>query len=95
MTIQEILENCGFEVSGYSGRGMYGETCLSVRLKDSNGIGNLIYNLVYASKDGDLDEEDIRCLRNFQTDSLGLGMVAYFPNIPYEGDSDNYEDEDD
>lgn len=36
----------------------------------------------------------IRAILNFQTDSMGLDMILYWPNIPYENLEDDVEEDD-
>ena len=90
--MQMILENSGtdeFEARSYSGRCMYGETCLGV----TTGGGNLgrLFALIVESADEDNREELGETLRSMATDSMGRGTIVYFPGTPYVGEE---EDED-
>ena len=87
-----MLENAGIETRSYSGRGMYGKECLGVSI-DRGGLGNFIAD-VLENLDTDRVEEIAEAFRHLSTDSLGLGMIAYFPGVPYNGSSSDDEDED-
>jgi hypothetical protein len=83
-------QDCGdFTVRSYSGRGMYGKECLAI-------TGDLIDLVVlgFIIADGYSDEVDVSDLAGARKDSMGLGVVVYWPSIPFEGDDeDNEEDE--
>ncbi len=97
--IKEIIEDMGYETRSYSGRGMWGDTCLGVSLQGEATLqdfllelGFAITNYVYDSGDKDYDidlcEELFQCLGRPKTDSMGLGMIIYFPVIGWD-DSDD------
>ena len=81
-TLQECLEKLadyfGFDVRSYSGRGMYGKTCLAIV---GEGINLISLGYALGEMDRDIDKYD---LDNMRSDSMGLGMVYYWPNIEYE-----------
>lgn len=81
-TLQECLEKLadyfGFDVRSYSGRGMYGKTCLAIV---GEGISLISLGYALGEMDCDIDKYD---LDNMRSDSMGLGMVYYWPNIEYE-----------
>ena len=89
--LQQLLEDCDIRVRSYSGRGMYGKDCLGVDIK-RRGLGSLMAAIVRETRDE--DEQDIiaAALEGMESDSMGLGMIYYFPDVPYVGDD---EDEDD
>jgi hypothetical protein len=85
--IQQSLEDMGIETLSYSGRGMYGESCLGF-VTDLNPL-YIGFMICRADKNEDIDESNFF---NVKSDNMGLSMVYYFPNIPYvesEGDSEN------
>jgi hypothetical protein len=96
--LQEIVEDAGFDTQSYSGRGMYGKKCLSFNLdRDDNefdaflSIAESIQSYVESHDDG-LELEDITSyFMGAKSDSMGLGVVVYFPNLIWE---DSYDAED-
>ena len=76
----QALEENDFEVRSYSGRAMYGETCLGVDIP--YGVGDLMATLILAVDEDDRDDvaEAVETLR---MDSMGLGQIVYFPRVPF------------
>lgn len=69
--LTEALEDAGYDPEPYSGRAMFGAQCVSVELEG----------------DGDLWELAVDLARTFEgripaprTDSMGKGIVAYWPS---------------
>lgn len=104
----EELENY-FNISySYSGRSMYGDTCVSVTMgRDDARLGDVLeaifeigINLGGVENPG---EEDLKLvnaideiLRSASMDSMGTGTVLYFPAANTVGiKRENYSDEDD
>jgi hypothetical protein len=73
----------------YSGRAMYGQECLGIDL-DSEADA---FRIALAIQSSDLAD----ALSRPRYDSMGLGIIVYFPNVAVpEGvtdDDDEYEDE--
>jgi len=98
--LQEIVEDAGFDAQPYSGRGMYGRKCLSFNLeRDENefdaflSIAEAIQSYVESHDDG-MELEDITpYFMGAKSDSMGLGLVVYFPEIEWEDSDDDEEDE--
>lgn len=98
--LQEIVEDAGFETQSYSGRGMYGKKCLSFNLESGENefdvflsISESIQSYVESHDDG-LELEDITPhFMGAKSDSMGLGIVIYFPEIEWEEIEDQEEDE--
>jgi len=72
----------------YSGRGMYGGSCFGVVLRSARELNIFIFGLGYESRD--LEDSDSpehqaladnlhRMARVAQTDSMGSGIIVYFP----------------
>jgi len=89
----------GLDITSYSGRGMFGKRCVAI---DTEGTeANIIIGLVRGCMDIAADENDcgsllrslLDCIEDARTDSLGMGMVMYWPNIepPEDDASDNGE----
>ena len=78
--LQELLEDNGVETRSYSGRCMYGRTCLGV---DCDGLEDLL--IAVASGVNDDNREDVvYALRGLRSDSMGMGVIVYFPNVEYD-----------
>jgi hypothetical protein len=69
---REMLEGAGFEVSSYSGRGMYGRQCPSVTASSWQEFVSL---LLQATEDVDTD-----LISLCHTDSMGYDTVFYWPS---------------
>ena len=92
--LQMMLDEAGIKTRSYSGRGMYGKYCLSVNVDD---LGKFIADVVSGMQSqvgGENIDEITKAFRRMSTDSMGRGMVVYFPNVPFEGDESDSEDED-
>lgn len=73
----------------YSGRGMYGRNCAGIELDgdaDLLALGAVIAEMV--------EDEDLKTslMRGVRLDSMGLGIIAYWPSIQCEDSPEDYED---
>jgi hypothetical protein len=100
--LQQIVEDAGFETQSYSGRGMFGRKCLSFNLdRDDNefdaflSIAESIQSYVESHDDGFELKDITSYFMGAKSDSMGLGMVVYFPEIDWEDSEDQEEDEED
>lgn len=93
--LQVALENArdhqGVEISirDYSGRGMFGKVCLAVTFDRYVSQAEIIAEAIAcAAEDGIESLNTVRqAIKGASTDSMGLGTVLYWPNVPYtEGD---------
>lgn len=82
-TVQQILEDAGYEVRCYSGRGMGGEECLAVMLSPARHIGDLFADVLLEVRD-DCDNRIVDAFRGMRQDALGKGSIVYFPRIKFE-----------
>lgn len=100
--VQKILERAGYTTRAYSGRGMYGAKCLGVPTDES--LGGVIANIIECMEDpllaafekvGQCEElqEVANAVRRVQTDSLGRGIIVYFPGIEHEASEEEDEEE--
>lgn len=89
MTLQQIIEDLGYETRSYSGRGMYGKSCLGVSLDAEEKPFKILADVFeYLLDDmGGIQETEKKAItkafRQAQTDSLGLGTILYFPRVEY------------
>lgn len=58
----------------YSGRGMYGDTCIGVVLEDGGDIFEIV---------ADCAEQGMR-IPHPHKDSMGLGTIYYWPRLKFE-----------
>ena len=82
--LQDVIENAGYETRSYSGRGMYGKSCLGVQT--DNVIDTLVDILHWAFGEGEdgLFYDTAKALRSAKTDSMGMGSIIYFPDCEYK-----------
>lgn len=111
---QEHVKKFIYELNGYfevrtdySGRGMYGNTCVSINVDRDTRLGDVLEAIFhlgaeYASDDCDAETQFAMemILRSAQMDSMGLGEVIYFPTADTTGMEQNdsegsYDDDDD
>jgi hypothetical protein len=61
---------------------MYGSKCLGVVIPANESLGSFISFVI---KNMEWDERDsvAAAIKNVQMDVLGMGMIVYFPGIPY------------
>lgn len=73
----------------YSGRAMYGKRCIAVEVSEPADLVKIAFwaGQAYGEQ---LDGEDF--LRGMRSDSLGLGMIYYWPE--HEWNSDTMEEKD-
>jgi hypothetical protein len=86
--INEAAYEADAELRSYSGRAMYGSSCLGVSGSERDSARFLI---AVAKEDYDLASDLVDSLR---TDSLGMGIITYFTNIGSEGVVADEEDDD-
>lgn len=76
-----VSENEQYELyENYSGRGMFGRSCLGVVIKQGYSFMDFIINLTRYMDNYDVDDIDFK-LEGATYDNLGLDTVVYFPNI--------------
>jgi hypothetical protein len=88
MDFQKLLEDAGLTPRSYSGRGMYGKECLGVDTDRSEMrvAAELIRAVIETKEEFDDSLYELAgILEDTQTDSMGMGIIMYWPNIPFEG----------
>lgn len=73
--------------SDYSGRGMYGKECIGFDLDRNADMLRLGAAIIAVLG----EDEGSQVISDVSTDSMGLGMIAYFPSVQCP-DWDNSED---
>lgn len=102
---QDLVESAGHETRSYSGRAMYGKSCLGVVIPNGS-LGQFIadifeqmqYNLDAYDDDGVRErcEGAATAFRSMRTDDMGRDdMIVYFTDVAYEEDDDEEEEEED
>jgi hypothetical protein len=89
MKFKDICENAGIETRSYSGRGMYGRNCLGI---DSDSDLGLLVSAMLEYVTDSLEDDDLHdavrtiadAFRDMRTDSMGLGIIVYFPKIKWQ-----------
>lgn len=96
-----LLQSEGFEPRAYSGRNMYGKLCVGFTCDYGKEIRSIVQLLFVAEAEG-IFEEAVKVLAKTKTDSLGLSVIVYFPDVACTHEDfseknpvDDYEDEDD
>lgn len=65
----------------YEGRGMYGRTCAAVDLPSAGKVTELLVALAMQMTEEGQSEDVLELARKTRTDSMGLGVVAYWPGV--------------
>ena len=85
--IQFLLNDIdGADLRSYSGRGMYGKQCLGI---DMDSMADAFRFALMVE-----DEDLTVALSNPCFDSMGLGIIVYFPNVEAPEGIDDDEDDD-
>jgi Ran GTPase-activating protein (RanGAP) involved in mRNA processing and transport len=97
--LQNILEDMDVRVRSYSGRGMYGKSCLGVTIDQDLGpfLSDLMQEMGNLDPDNgeELDAYTDICdaFRSMRTDNMGMGTIVYFQRVEFV--SEESDDEDD
>ena len=89
-TIRRFIDGLSMDVEvleDYSGRGMYGATCLAIVTRSTDGdaqnLGDILNAIYFMGLEMDIDKDNTDAitavLRSAQTDSMGYDTVIYFP----------------
>jgi hypothetical protein len=91
--LQELLEDGGLRTRDYSGRYMYGKKCLGVEVDDLGGFISAVFQV---AAEADCDFSEIaESFQDMRTDSMGSGVIIYFPKIEFITDDDPEDRDDD
>lgn len=93
MKIIATLKRFGVgDVRSYSGRGMNGKRCVGVDLDQPSDVGALFAECIrHAAENPDDAEELADMAGSYSQDSMGKGVIIYWPNIAWEGGDDDEE----
>lgn len=73
------LNNFGYDTEEYSGRGMFGKTCLAV-VTDETPF-RFCAKLMRGAKNDEEREKLAVILQGTKEDSLGMGRIFYWPDL--------------
>ena len=91
--VQLLRETEGFRARRYSGRAMYGRECVGVDLNHAGDlfrVGVELGRLAY--EQGRAEDDVLGDLRSPRTDSMGMGMIAYWPDVEWPAGEPEDED---
>jgi hypothetical protein len=77
--LEEFATENNITIREYSGRGMYGKTCLSIY---TDADFDLVELGMYLGKYGGVSYQEIAGMRS---DQMGKGMIYYWPHVTYKG----------
>lgn len=72
-------------VRSYSGRAMYGATCLGLVCEQEGQLTEFIMALVEIAAERDVHIDTRALTRGLRTDSMGLSMIGYWPGVDLTG----------
>lgn len=92
MNAQDLINaanEAGYEARSYSGRGMYGERCVGIKVPREASLSALVLELAMAVVNAKAWEysafeaiDELRSLTSHE-DSMGLRKIVYFPALPW------------
>jgi hypothetical protein len=92
-TFDDIVSDAGYELESYSGRGMYGAQCASIRMNVDEAPYQIMARITEAVLDHrheeiDIERDWLKLMAQTRTDSLGLGIVLYWTNMAWDHSED-------
>ena len=91
--IERISEDCDITIhEDYSGRFMYGATCLGLSFEGSAGSLFAAFIRELENAESSTVEEAAEMFDDMRSDNLGLGTIYYFPGWKFEESEDEDED---
>lgn len=85
------ISDAGYQAESYSGRGMYGRTCVGVTVPRDTSPFQLAAQIIASSDDPAEMADSLSDLR-VNEDSMGFDTVVYFPRVPWVEAEDDDED---
>lgn len=87
----ELIEQAGYSVRSYSGRGMYGQQCLGIDTEHTDVMAvslDLVAEYLNSCNigTGSISKAQDLCelLKGYRSDSMGKGYIIYWPGITWE-----------
>ncbi len=84
--LMEILEDAGYELRSYSGRGMYGDVCVAFTIGQYTEPSGVVAEIVSNVEDANERKAVANIFKSVKTDSMGMGTIVYFPRMKWVGD---------
>lgn len=84
--LAELIQDAGYGVRSYSGRGMYGKECLAVGGGDVPDPLSLFAEILDTCEPEDV-EIVTEAMRDARQDSLGRGTITYWSRLPWAEES--------
>jgi len=93
--LQQILYKCEIPTRSYSGRGMYGESCLAFVAEEPIGeVFARVLERVAAKPHVYNVGELARSFSYMKQDSMGRDQIYYFPGVPFDVEGPQLDDVD-
>lgn len=99
-TFRACAEQAGYDIRSYSGRGMYGRQCMAIDTDENGGaiyasdlprLGGSIALFAVNTYGVDHDEA-LDILSSCLVDSMGYGLVIYWPALDWDNGADSSAD---
>lgn len=98
-TLIDAIEDAGYKARWYSGRGMFGRSCVGVVL--SRGASEFTFALELAREitgNAETEEAGLALLDELsrlrtKSDAMGVDTIIYFPNVAWVSPKDEEEDD--
>jgi hypothetical protein len=81
MDAEDLRDYLSGDYREYSGRYMYGKSCPGFEYESENAAIVDIMSAIADEDDHDDREWLLLALKKYQIDSLGLGVILYFPRL--------------
>lgn len=83
--LTSLIELAGYAPVAYSGRGMFGKRC--VGLTTDSSLQNVLADLVTWMHLTYNTQEIAELIRDLRCDSMGRGIVVYWPSVAWQEDA--------
>lgn len=83
--IMSTAERFDGDVRSYSGRGMYGKTCLGIVADSAQFVMSFILDV----QQDDPDLAAILSSQPMRTDDMGLSIILYWPGISFDAEDND------
>ena len=90
--VEFVRDYTEYEPQSYSGRGMYGKSCVGITCDNPSDV---VLDIIQAQAENDPTEvsELIDMLRRSSQDSMGRSAIIYWPKIEWPADEEEVDDD--
>ena len=89
---KEAGEESEYKIRSYSGRAMYGRTCVGIEFSRYESAGTVVFKICQGLVDiGETLDDYYEVFEGTREDSMGLDSIVYFPRLKWE-ESEDIED---